>query len=265
MGAGRRVLNELSPLQGMTDLGMKKAALAAAQSSLKNERLDNHSFFDAARAVQVHGWRVNKQGTYVWDVEKWLPLLEAAYERMDAASRQKARPIMVSIYLDAGQYQRAEKYYDATPSSAYSAFDLADSIILLNKLRRWEELDLRMKVARAILSKKLPSEERSHLAAAMAHACWQRGDLEACKEYSSQVSYIDIHWDAALLLPVKAGLAHIGQQIRDLNQRIDAYEKSPDTELDLALRGFRKRQMKSARLVLQRISILIDRANKAGA
>ena len=248
----------------MTDLGMKKAALAAAQSSLKSECLDESGFFDAARAVLVHGWRINKKGTYVWDVEKWLPLLEAAYERMDAASRRESRPTMVSIYLTAGQYQRAEKYHDATPSSAYNAFHLADSIILLNKLRRWEELDLRMRVARAILSKRRLSEERSHLAAAMAMAYWQRGDFEACKEYSSQISDIDVHWNAALLLPVKANLAQVGQQIQGLSQRIDAYEKSADTELDLALRGYRKRQLKSARLALKRISSLIDRANKAG-
>lgn len=246
----------------MTDLGMKKAALAAVHSSLKNDRLDNDRFFEATRAVLVHGWRKNKKGGYIWDAAKWLPLLEDAYERMDEASRLESRPAMVSIYLTAGQYQRAERFYDATPSSAYSAFALADSIILLIKMRRWEELELRMKVARALLSKSQTSEAHSHLAAAMAKACWQRGDFEACKEYSAQISNVDIHWDAALLLPVKASLAQIGPQIRELSQRIDAYDKSSDTELDLALPGYRKRQLNTARAALKRVNRLIERAFK---
>lgn len=213
----------------------------------------------------MHGWRKNKKGACVWDVEKWLPLLEAAYERMDATFRKKSRPTMVWIYWCAGQYERAAEYHDNIPLHPYSAYDLAISIDLLSKLRRWEELDLRMKVARAILSRKLPKVERSNLAAAMVRVFWQRGDYAACKEYRQQISHIDIHWDAALLLPVKANLAEVEQQIRELDQRIDAHEKSADSELDLALRGYRKRQLMSARLALKRISRLINRANKAGA
>lgn len=245
----------------MTDLGMKKAALSAAFASLITNRLDNDNFSEVTRAVLVHGWKKNKKGDYIWDAAKWVPLLEAAYFRMTKSSQQAARPTMVWIYWNAGQYQHAAKYHDAMPSSAYSAFDLSISIDLLCRLSSWEELELRMKVARALLSRKLSREDRSNLAAAMANAHWLKGEFGACKAYSTQISHIDIHWHSALLLPVKAGLATIGQQIRDLNQRIDTYEKSTDAELELALHGYRKRQLKSARLALRAISSLIAQAN----
>lgn len=260
MTSGRRVQGELSPLAGMTDLGMRKTALIAAQNLLEKTRPEAASFAEAARAVLVHGWKKNKRGAYVWNVDKWLPLLEAAYERMTASSRRRSRPTMLHIYWNAGMYECAAGYHDPVPIQPFSAYDLAVRLQLLCALQRNEELELNLRAARAILEK-LPGVERSYLSAFMSKVCWQRGDIEACKELSQQITdELEVHWEPALLLPIKVSLAKVRRLIRESVQRIDSYEKSAETELNLALPGYRKLQLNAARLRLRRMSRLMDQA-----
>jgi hypothetical protein len=232
---------------------------------LESERLNGNTFPEVAQAVLVHGWKKNTQKVYAWDANKWLPLLEIAYDRMDTSSRDESGPLMVWVFWNAGQYERAAKYYDRTPPNSYTAYDLAISVDLLRKLAREEELDIRFKSARAILDKgslnrrKLSPPERSYLAAAIARVCWQRGDIAACKNYIRQIRNIDVHWDAALLLPIQICLAQVGQQIWRVRRRMDTYEKSVGTELARVPPGYRKQQLQAARRALQQISRMIGR------
>jgi len=261
MSTGRRTAKTVPIIDGRR----RKFALTAAQARLESERLNEITFPEVVQAVLVHGWKKNTQKVYAWDANKWLPLLEIAYDRMDKSSRDESGPLMVWVYWNAGQCERAAKYYDRTPLNLYTAYDLAISVDLLRKLARQEELTIRLKVARAVLDKgivnkrKLSPSERSHLAAAIARVCWQRGDIAACKNYIRQIRNIDVHWDAALLLPIQISLAQVGQQIWRARHRMDAYEKSVGPKLERVPPGYRKQQLQTARRALQRISQMIGR------
>lgn len=265
MSTGRRTKESASRIGGRK----REFALTAAQARLENDHLNGSTFTEVAQTVLVHGWKKNTRTAYAWDANKWLPLLETAYDRMDESSRNESGALMVWAFWNAGLHEQAAKYHDRTPLASYTAYDLAISVDLLRKLKREEELATRLKVARAILGKgrlgmkKLSKSERSYLAAAIVRACWQRGDITACKEYIPQIRNIDVHWDAALLLPIQISLAQVRQQIWKARHRMDAYEKSIGPALERVPAGYRKQQLQTARRTLQRISQMIGRVFQA--
>ena len=250
-----KVAKKERTLDELTDLGLRRKALALAGRRLKAGKLSADAFSETARAVLVHGWRRTARSE-AWETSKWLPRLEAAYRRMPSRDRRAARWCMVWIYLNANRHRDAAKFLGkrtATP------LEFANAIHVLLKLKRWRRIRRLEALGAKMMAEQGSGVEHSRIAAAMSKVAWQRGEFDRCRALSRDIGCLDIFWRESLLMPVLCHLAEARAALNNDKARIGRFAKSRKTDLDKALPDFRRRQLERAKRELSRIAALLER------
>jgi hypothetical protein len=229
-------------LEGLTELGSKKEALARAAEFLDRSDLSDKQFREAIRAILTYDF-VTKRGKYRFNSARWAFHVERAYASMPASQQKRLRSTMLWFFSQWNEEKGAEFLDKRYSEPRGLAIALRVAVVTEHPASLTVLLARQAKV---FLHSKLSDFEADDLHAALAYYCASCGNLEAALVHSKSIRHVDVFAECALKWPVEIQLVSALREARERLATIEEYRRLPPTQMDLALPEYRETELDKA-------------------